>query len=117
MKKTNLEKILNILEKLDWDVKNDNEIFSIENYSPLGEDLILEFCIKPDKPLENQIINEIMIEYENFGEDEHACEWYKNKDSVRGVPQSLKDLLQDARMIKRMYKSLYNKIKKFESAV
>lgn len=98
------EKIRNIIENLDWTIYEDEEDIEFKKYSPLGEDFI--FSIKNN----NNIVEQIIDYANNFDEYEHA-EMYIDIRGQRGVPNSIKDLIEDAQEIKNMLLELANALK------
>lgn len=94
------KKVKNIIEQNGWKIyeHDDDDYIELEQYSPAGEDFI--FSVSKEN-----IINEIIVEAENFDEEEHAVMWYGTN---RGEPTSLKELLSDAHAISEMLKKLSN---------
>lgn len=91
-----------ICEKLDWKVNEYNTDVELEKYSPAGED----FLFYVDK---KNIIKNITEYADDFDADEHAEMWVENMHTVRGVPQSIRALINDADAIKEMLLELaYN---------
>lgn len=99
-----------IFENYGWSAKeykgedeHEGEI-EIENWSPAGEDLIetLEYDGTDDS-----LLNSLKQMRDNFDEDEHVKMWVQSMDSVSGVPQSIRALVEDAEQIKEMYNDLY----------
>lgn len=88
---------IDILEENDWTVLSytgDGRV-ELEKYSPLEEDFIM--CV--------DIVNfpDSVREYANdFDPDEHASMWIDARGTVNGVPESVKDLVEDAYAIKQM---------------
>ncbi len=94
-----------ICERLGWNVtilKNDVEL---SQYSPAGED----FSFTAEKKNFAHSVNEYA---ENFDADEHAEMWIENMHTVRGVPQSIRTLINDADAIKEMLTELSEQINK-----
>lgn len=99
------KKIRDIIENLGWNVYEGETDIELEKYSPLGEDFIFSIG-------NNGNIVEQVIDYaENFDTNEHA-EMYINIRGERGVPNSIKDLIEDAEDIKQMLLELANELKK-----
>lgn len=99
------KKIKNIIENLGWNIYEDESDIELEKYSPLGEDFI--FSIDNN----NNIVEQIVDYAEDFDVDEHA-EMYINIRGEGGVPNSIKDLIEDAQDIKQMLLELANELKK-----
>lgn len=98
------KRIKKICEKLDWNIYEHNNDVELEKYSPAGEDFF--FCV--DK---NDFVNNVIEYAEDFDADEHAEMWVENRHSVRGVPQSIRTLIDDADAIKEMLIELADSLK------
>lgn len=93
------KRLKHIIRKLDWKIYEYETHVELEKYSPAGEDFF--FCI--DK---KDFINNV-VEYANdFDADEHAKMWVENMHTVRGIPQSIRTLINDADAIKEMLMEL-----------
>lgn len=90
------QKYIDILEENDWYVcACDDRIVELEKYSPAGEDFLM--CVE----VEN--FPESVREYANdFDVDEHAAMWIEARGKVKGVPDSIRELIDDAEAIKEM---------------
>ena len=90
------QKYIDILEENDWYVcACDDRIVELEKYSPSGEDFLM--CVE----VEN--FPESVREYANdFDVDEHAAMWIEARGKVKGVPDSIRELIDDAEAIKEM---------------
>lgn len=77
----------------------------LEQYSPLGE----YCCFYAEKKRFAASISEYA---ENFDADEHATMWIENRHSVKGVPQSVRALIDDADAIQEMLTELSEQINK-----
>lgn len=88
---------IDILEENDWSIcsyTGDGRV-ELEKYSPLEEDFIM--CVN--------VVNfpDSVREYANdFDPDEHASMWISARGIANGVPESIKDLIEDAYAIKQM---------------
>lgn len=95
------QKYIYILEENDWSVSsytNDGRV-ELEKYSPAGEDFLM--CVE----VEN--FPESVREYANdFDADEHAAMWIEARGKVSGVPNSIRELIEDAEAIKEMLNEL-----------
>ena len=98
------KKLKRVCKNLNWSIcYTDNDI-ELHKSSPAGEDFF--FTVNKDNCLYE------IIEYaENFDPDEHAEMWIKNMHFVKGVPQSIRTLINDADAIKEMLEELVNKLK------
>lgn len=105
MNKRTLNKVYKICMLNGWTIYDDGgDWVDIRQASPAGED----FGFTVEK---NNIINEIIENAESFDAEEHATMWAQNMDTVAGVPQSLRTLLDDADDIAQMLKELAQAIK------
>lgn len=97
---SNYQKLVEIAEKLDWNVSLSDDQIELESYSPAGEDLV--FYIENNDHLGKQI-----FEYaDNFDEDEHIEMWLEaKKNGTSGVP-SARELVHDAEDIQKMLDEL-----------
>lgn len=93
--------IVEAIESLGWGVEQDDNYFTIEQWSPAGEDICETFDY--NKPIAEQAQNI----YDYFNPDEHAAEWF---GQGVGEPSGLRDLLDDADAIKHMYYELWLKL-------
>lgn len=95
------QRYIDILEENDWNVSSYTEDRRVEigKYSPAEED----FSIIVD--VEN--FPESVREYaNNFDADEHAEMWIEARGRVNGVPNSIRELIEDAEAIKEMLNEL-----------
>lgn len=94
-------KYIDILEENDWIISsyiNDGRV-ELEKYSPAGEDFSM--CV------EVQNFPESVREYANdFDADEHAEMWIEARGRVSGVPESIRELIDDAEAIQEMLNEL-----------
>lgn len=94
-----------ICERLGWTVIiYENEV-ELSQYSPAGED----FSFTADKRDFARSVEEYAY---NFDPDEHAEMWVENMHTVRGVPQSIRTLIDDADAILEMLTELSEQINK-----
>ena len=94
-----------LCEKLDWKVYEYEKDVELEKYSPAGEDFF--FCVDKKDFIQN------VIEYaEDFDADEHAEMWVSCRNTVRGVPQSIRTLIDDADAIQEMLYELARRLNK-----
>ena len=98
-------KIREIIESLDWCIYEDEEGVDLRKSSPAGEDFGFYIGDKEN------IINEIIKYAYNFDPDEHAEMWVENMHTVRGVPQSIRTLIQDTDDIQEMLTELAKALK------
>ena len=104
------QKYIYILEENDWSVSsytNDGRV-ELKKYSPAGEDFLM--CVE----VEN--FPESVREYANdFDADEHAAMWIEARERVKGVPNSIRELIEDAEAIQEMLNELADALVKDEN--
>lgn len=104
----NLKTLKNKIEALGWNVYEDISFgggdtgWQISQCSNLGEDF--GFCIVVNNLPETAIKNIKEYAY-NFDPDEHAEMWVDLRGQ-NGVPNSIRDLIEDADYIKKMLEDL-----------
>lgn len=98
-----IETIVDVANDLDWSVYIDKDCNEIEfsKYSPAGEDF--SFVVSYN----NDIVKSVKEYYEEFDPDEHATMWIEARGKVSGVPNSIRELIDDAEAIKEMIFELY----------
>ena len=95
------QKYIDILEQNDWSISSytDDGRVEVQKYSPAGEDFLV--CVE----VEN--FPESVREYANdFDADEYAEMWIEARGRVNGVPNSVRELIDDAEEIKKMLNEL-----------
>lgn len=95
------QKYIDILEQNDWSISSytDDGRVELEKYSPSGEGFSM--CV------EVQNFPESVREYANdFDADEHAEMWIEARGRVSGVPESIRELIDDAEAIQEMLNEL-----------
>lgn len=99
------EKIIEVLEAHDISLcgeisertyNNDGYDVELETYSPEGEDVIIPLIYDGT---EEDFIRQFRSYAEGFDAEEHAEMWIESRGK-NGVPDSIKDLLEDAEWIK-----------------
>lgn len=104
------QKYIDILEQNDWSISSytDDGRVDLETYSPLGENFLM--CVE----VEN--FPESVREYANdFDADEHAEMWIEARGKVNGVPDSIRELIEDAEAIQKMLNELADTLVKDEN--
>lgn len=94
-----------ICENLGWDVLFDENDIILSQYSPASEN----FFFYAEKTRFKDSVKEYA---EDFDPDEHAIMWIENMHTVKGVPQSIRTLINDADAIKEMLTELSEQINK-----
>lgn len=95
------QKYIDILEENDWSVSSytDDGRVELQKYSPVGEDFSII--------VEVEDFTESVREYANdFDADEHAEMWVEARGKVNGVPESIRELIEDAEEIQEMLDGL-----------
>ncbi len=92
-----------ICERLAWNVTIYENDVELEQSAPAGGD----FSFKADKKNFARSVKEYA---EGFDADEHAEMWVQNMHTVRGVPQSIRTLIDDADAIQEMLTELSEQI-------
>lgn len=103
MKELN-EKIIEILEQNDINVCDISEhkgeyCAECETWSPAGEDVIITIWYDGT---DNGFVNAFADYADNYYADEHAEMWVELRGKVRGVPSSIRALINDADAICEM---------------
>lgn len=73
------------------------QVAELEFYSDEGEDVVITVFFDGTA---SDFVDKFKKCAEDFDSDEHAEMWIMNRKSVRGVPQDMRDLLNDAEAIK-----------------
>lgn len=99
------QKYIDILEENDWNICSylDDGTVELEKYSPLGEDFLMYV----------EVVNfsDSVREYaDDFDPDEHAEMWIEARGRVNNVPESTRDLIEDAYAIKQMIYELADEL-------
>lgn len=103
------QKYIDILEENDWSVSSytDDGRVELQKYSPAGEDFSII--------VEVEDFTESVREYANdFDANEHAAMWIEARGKVNGVPESIKELIDDAEEIQEMLNELADALEVFE---
>ena len=91
---------IKICEERNWVVRDYEDGWEIENESPAGEDLVV--WISKD---EGGFVEGVRKYADDFDADEHA-ELYAGMRGKRGVPSSIRTLINDADEIQNMLDDL-----------
>ena len=117
MKNIELSKnIIEVLEGKDWNIYDITEqdgryYVEIENYSPEGENLIETVWFDGT---DSGFIEGVRELADDFDPDEHAEMWIEARGRVRGVPDSIRTLIDDAETIKEMLEELADALEKID---
>lgn len=103
------QRYIDILKENDWNVSSYTEDgrVELETYSPAGEDFSII--------VEVENFPESVREYANdFDANEHAEMWIEARGKVNGVPDSIRELIEDAEEIQEMLNELADTLAKDE---
>lgn len=93
------EKYRNVCENLDWVVHEyDNGTVELEKWSPAGEDFLVSVALKG-------FVGNIKEYAADFNVAEHVELWIESRGK-RGVPSSIRELVEDAEAIDKMLQEL-----------
>ena len=88
-----------ICDDLGWVLREDGNYVDVCQYSPAGEDFFFTVA-------KRNFAEEVDQYADDFDADEHAEMWVECRNTVRGVPQSIRTLIDDADAIQEMLYSL-----------
>ncbi len=101
------EKVIEGAEALGWSVKEYDTYWSFQQHSPAGEDICEEWEKGTD------ILDWVLELADNFDADEHVEMWVEAKHAgVSGVP-SIRELVEDADEIQKMFNALCDVIREY----
>lgn len=102
-----INRIIEKADELEWACRvcDDGEL-EFEKYSPEGEDFI--FYVSSSNP-----VREVKEYAGNFDADEHAEMWVESRGK-RGVPDSIRALIDDADAIQEMLNELADALAELE---
>lgn len=96
-------------EQIDWSVHIENDCIEFEKYSPAGEDFL--FTITGNE--EDEVVEKVREYAYDYDPDERAEMWVESRGK-RGVPDSIRTLIDDADAIKEMLFELVEELRKAE---
>lgn len=103
-----IARIIEKAEELEWACRADDEGgLEFEKYSPAGEDFI--FYVEGADP-----VREVKEYARDFCADEHAEMWCESRGK-RGVPDSIRALIDDADAIQEMLNELADALAELEA--
>jgi hypothetical protein len=94
-----------VCAELGWSLCEFGKDVDVMQFSPAGEDFF--FTVS-----RTNFAEEVRQYAEDFDPDEHATMWVENRNRVRGVPQSIRELINDADAIKAMLVKLGDELMK-----
>lgn len=98
-------------EQIDWSVHIEDDCIEFEKYSPAGEDFFLTITGND----EDEVVEKVREYAYDFDPDEHAEMWVESRGK-RGVPDSIRTLIDDADAIKEMLFELADVLRKTAEA-
>ena len=104
-----MDTLVDAAELLDWSVHINDDCIEFEKYSPAGEDFF--FTITGND--EARVVEQGRGYAYDFDPDEHAEMWVEIRGK-RGVPDSIRTLIDDADAIKEMVFELAAELRKAE---
>ena len=114
------KRIEELLERHDFSVcgeisertyNNDGYDVELETYSPEGEDVIVSLTYDGT---EEDFIRQFRSYAEGFDAEEHAEMWIESRGK-NGVPDSIKDILEDAEWIKSTLEEVADDLENFDN--
>lgn len=96
------EKTIKRIEELNWSVREHENSYIFETWSPAGENIVV------DVPKEN-FVQEVRQYATGFDVDEHVELWIENRGK-NGVPSTARELVEDAEAICDMLHQLATEI-------
>lgn len=102
-----IQTMCNSVDKWEMDVYDKDICCTIYKYTPLGEDYSFVLYLEKGKESysANDFINALEDYYESFDIDEETALWV-NSRGKNGVPESIEDLLDDAKWKKQWLSKL-----------
>lgn len=94
-----------ICNELGWTLREYKNYVDVSQYSPAGEDFFFTVSKK-------NFAIEVEQYADDFDADEHAEMWVGCRNTVRGVPQSIRTLIDDADAIQEMLYELARRLNK-----
>lgn len=106
-----MDSLVDAAEKLDWTVRVSDDWIEFEKYSPEGED----FGFSINGTNERDVARLVREYAEDFDADEHAEMWVESRGK-RGVPESIRALIDDADAIQEMVDELAEALEAVEAS-
>lgn len=105
--KKEIRKMIKIAEKLDWSVTADNNEFTLQKYSPAGQDFSI-VVVADDL---EEAIGQIKARCEDFDCSYEAYLWLDSTGhGTNGAPYDMKDVYEDMEACLEMMKELYDNL-------
>ena len=103
MKKSEIKKVINIAESLEWSIKYDSGEFEFQKYSPAGQDFNMSITADSIAELSEKLYEK----YNYFDCSEEAYIWLDNTGHGKnGAPYDMKDLYEDMEACEKMIREL-----------
>lgn len=112
-----LDKLLEVARELGWNWaiyrEPERNYIELSKYSPAGEEFGMVINFKNESPTETFLegLKECLA---NFDVDEHAAMWIGERGK-NGVPETIRELLDDANAIGEMIADLWSKLSNMET--
>lgn len=104
-----MDALIDAAELLDWSVHIYDDCIELEKYSPAGEDFSFSIAGRE----ETDVVKQVREYAYEFDPDEHAEMWVESRGK-RGVPDSIRTLIDDADAIKEMLFELADALREAE---
>lgn len=105
-----IEKLLLLAEEYGWNVEEDNSFYILSQYSPEGQDFIVQF--EAEDPY--SFISELKRRHDNFDVSEETYMWLDNNGhGANGAPYDMRDVYEDMEYCKKLILELYNALDNF----
>lgn len=102
-----IEKMIEVAEKLNWTVRVNDNNFEFNKYSPAGQD----FNISITAENLGEVVEEIKERIDNFDCSEETYLWLDNTGhGTKGAPYDMKDLYEDMEACLKMIEELYEEL-------
>lgn len=107
--KKDIEKMIEVSEKLGWSVEIYGNEITFRKHSPVGQD----FNITVTTDSLEEVVEEIQERCDNFDCSEETYLWLDNTGhGTNGAPYDMKDLYEDMESCLKMMKELYDELEK-----
>lgn len=107
-----VKSLINKAEEIGWsvDYKKDENYIMFENYSPTGQDIVIEIEVKGSLTL----LKELENYYNNYDVSYEAYLWLdETGHGKNGAPYDMKDLYEDMEEVEEMIGDLYNTLNNY----
>jgi len=102
-----IEKMMEVVEKIDWSVQIEGKDFTFSKFSPADQDFNIELAAENL----DEVIEKIKERCDNFDCSEETYLWLDNTGhGQNGAPYDMKDLYEDMEACLKMMEELYETI-------